>query len=69
MTSKQRAKVRRNNYRAWKQQQKQQKSAAPASSAAPAPSVEPAATAAPPVAQPKAVRHRIPRLCQSCRER
>jgi hypothetical protein len=61
MTNKERAKIRRNDYRAWKQEQKQRKSAAPASPAAPvppavpAPSVEPASTAAPQVAQPKAV--------------
>ena len=55
MSTKERAKIRRNNYRAWKQKQKQRKSAAPASSEAPAPSVELASTAAPQVAQSKAV--------------
>jgi hypothetical protein len=55
MTRKERAKIRHNNYRAWKQKQKQQKSAAPASSTAPAPSVEPAAAAAPQVAHLKAI--------------
>ena len=55
MTRKQRTKVRRNNYRAWKQQQKQQKSSAPAPSVATAPSVDPASTAAAQqVPQPKA---------------
>ena len=57
MSNKERSKIRRNNYRAWKQAHKQQKSSAPASSggpalpAAPAPSVGPAAPAAAP--QPK----------------
>ena len=62
MSTKERAKIRRNNYRAWKQQQKLKKSAAPASSAASAPSVEPASAAVPvslstvaPVAQSTAV--------------
>ncbi len=51
MTRKERTKVRRNNYRAWKQQQRQkQQSAAPSSSPAPALSIEPAPTAAAPQA-------------------
>ncbi|MGA7413068.1 MAG: hypothetical protein WBW33_21505, partial [Bryobacteraceae bacterium] len=54
MTRKERAKVRRNNYRAWKQKQKQQKSSAPAVPAPPASLVEPAPAVAPPVAQPTA---------------
>ncbi len=56
MSNKERTKIRRNNYRAWKQAQKQkQQSAAPASSVAPALPVEPASPAvAPPVAQPAA---------------
>ncbi len=54
MSNKERTKIRRNNYRAWKQAQKQ-KSAAPASSTIPALPVEPASPAvAPPVAQPAA---------------
>src|SRR5271166_2633429 len=55
MSTKERAKIRRNNYRAWKRKQKQLKSAAPASSEAPAPSGELATTAAPQVGQSKAV--------------
>src|SRR5271165_2647081 len=66
MSRKERTKIRRNNYRAWKQQQKQQRSSASVSSAAsasspdpalpadPAPSVGPASSAAEPqAAQPK----------------
>ncbi len=61
MSNKERTKIRRNKYRAWKQQQKQQKSAAPASSVAPAPSVVPAASAAAPqVAQSAAALHPEP---------
>jgi hypothetical protein len=53
VSNKERTKIRRNNYRGWKQAQKQ-KSATPASPAAPALSVEPAASVAePPVAKPK----------------
>src|SRR5271166_5165952 len=55
MSTKERAKIRRNNYRAWKRKQKQLKSAAPASSEAPAPSGELATTAEPQVGQSKAV--------------
>ncbi len=48
MSNKERTKIRRNNYRAWKQAQKQK-------SAVPAPSTEPAAMAAePPVVEPEA---------------
>src|SRR5271170_4459611 len=54
MSRKERTKIRRNNYRTWKQKQKQQRSAAPASSAAPTPSAEPASAAAPQVEQSKA---------------
>src|SRR5208283_2362580 len=57
MTNKQRTKIRRNNYRAWKQAQKQRRASAttsPASPAAPAPSTtEASSAAAPEVAQPK----------------
>ncbi len=57
MSNKQRTKIRRNNYRGWKQAQKQM-SATPASPAAPAPAVEPAeAAAAPQVAEPKISAH------------
>ncbi len=51
MTRRQRSKVRRNNYRAWKQHQQQQ-SPTPASSSAPALSVEPASAAAAPQVAP-----------------
>src|SRR5271165_4340601 len=61
MSRKQRTKIRRNNYRALKQAQKQRQASTaaspetPAPSVAPAPSVEPASTAAAPqVGQPKA---------------
>jgi hypothetical protein len=50
MSRKERTKIRRNNYRAWKQEQKQPKSAAPASSIAAAQSLEPAEQVAPPKA-------------------
>jgi hypothetical protein len=54
MTNKERTKIRRNNYRAWKQAQrnKPQKSVAPASSAAPASPVEPASSAVAPQVVP-----------------
>jgi hypothetical protein len=57
MTRKERTKIRRNNYHAWKQAQKQkQRSAIPASPAVPAPSVEaPSAAAAPQIAPAKNV--------------
>ena len=47
MSRKERTKIRRNNYRAWKQKQKQQRSSASVSSAAPASSPDPALPAAP----------------------
>src|SRR5271165_832348 len=57
MTRKQRTKIRRNNYRAWKQAQEQRQASAATSSetpAAPAPSPSEASlAAAPQVAQPK----------------
>src|SRR5271165_3080001 len=51
MTRKERTKIRRNNYRAWKQEHKQKQQQSSASSAAPAPSVEPATSAATPPAK------------------
>ncbi len=49
MSNKERTKMRRNNYRAWKQSQKQKQQPA-----TPAPAIEPAASAAePPLAEPK----------------
>ncbi len=55
MKTKERARIRRNNYRAWKQKQKQQKSAPSASTAPPAPSEKPASAVVPQVDQPKSV--------------
>jgi hypothetical protein len=53
VSNKERSKIRRNNYRAWKKQQKQkQQSTAPAPPAAPAPSVEPTPAAAAPQVVP-----------------
>jgi hypothetical protein len=54
MTNKQRAKIRRNNYRAWKQAQKLQRSSTsvPSAALAPAPSAEPAPAAAAPQVEP-----------------
>jgi len=55
MSRKERTKIRRNNYRAWKQEHKRQQQQSSAPSIAPAPSVDPASSAAAPqVAQPKA---------------
>src|SRR5271165_6202113 len=55
MSRKERTKIRRNNYRAWKQEHKRQQQQSSAPSVAPAPSVDPASSAAAPqVAQPKA---------------
>src|SRR5271166_936359 len=55
MSRKERTKIRRNNYRAWKQEHKRKQQPSSAPSVAPAPSVDPASSAAAPqVAQLKA---------------
>src|SRR5271165_4825548 len=55
MSRKERTKIRRNNYRAWKQEHKRKQQQSSAQSVAHAPSVDPASSAAAPqVAQPKA---------------